>query len=288
MPPRLAEALAARLGVRVASMQRVTGGDINEAFEVRLAGGDRIFVKTHERAPTGMFPTEARGLVWLAEAGAIRVPRVVGISEPTDAVSYLALEYVASAARSPAFDERLGRGLAALHRAGAPHFGFDEDNFIGPLPQINRPAATWPAFYAESRILPQVRRAVDGGRLPREWTARFDALCARLGDLLGAAETAARLHGDLWSGNVISDEHGSPVVIDPAVYGGHREVDLAMLQLFGRPSDRLFAAYDEVWPREPGHQARVPVYQLYPLLVHVNLFGGSYAQAVDSALRSYE
>jgi fructosamine-3-kinase len=288
MGPRLAESLAARLGTPIASCRPVSGGDINQAFDVRLADGRRVFVKTHERAPLAMFETEARGLDWLAGANAVRVPRVLAVSRSGAEPSYLALEHITTAARRASFDEELGRGLAALHRSGAPHFGHVEDNFIGPLPQANSVAPAWDVFYTQSRIEPQVRRAVESGRLASSWTTRFDRLCGRFPSLLGPAEPPARLHGDLWSGNVMSDERGSPVVIDPAVYGGHREVDLAMLQLFGGPGARFFASYDNEWRREPGHEDRVAIYQLYPLLVHVNLFGGSYVHHLDSALRTYE
>jgi fructosamine-3-kinase len=205
-----------------------------------------------------------------------------------DTPAYLLLELMAGRPRRDTFDAELGAGLARLHRSGAPGFGHVEDNFIGRLPQSNTMTPTWAEFYAEQRLAAQVRSAVDTGRLPPSWTARLSRLAARMPTLAGPPEPPARLHGDLWSGNVISDEQGGPVLIDPAVYGGHREVDLAMLRLFGSPSPNLLAAYEEVWPLDPDHAARLRLYQLYPLLVHVNLFGGSYVQAADAALRAYE
>jgi fructosamine-3-kinase len=288
MGPALADALAACVGRAVIETRRVPGGDINEAFEARLDDGSRLFVKTHVDAPPRMFQREARGLRWLREANALRVPEVIAVAEATEHhPAFLVLELIASRARRATFEADLGRGLALLHRAGAPGFGFDEDNFIGRLPQPNTPASTWAAFYGEQRLLVQVRTAVDSGRAPRSWIARVDDLIARLPTLVGRDEAPARLHGDLWSGNVISDERGAPVIIDPAAYGGHREVDLAMLRLFGSPGPRVFDAYGEVWPLEPGHEERVQLYQLYPLLVHVNLFGGSYVHAADGILRAY-
>jgi fructosamine-3-kinase len=132
-----------------------------------------------------------------------------------------------------------------------------------------------------------VRAAIDSGHAPARWSRDFDRLFVRMPELTGPPESPARLHGDLWGGNVLADEQGAPCLIDPAVYGGHREVDLAMLRLFGGADPRCFAAYDETWPLAPGHEDRVRLYQLYPLLVHVNLFGGSYVQSVESALHAY-
>jgi fructosamine-3-kinase len=288
MGPTLAEAIARRTGHPVVATRRVAGGDINDTFDVRLADGRRLFVKTHASAPLGMFPTEARGLDWLRGHG-LRVPAVVAAADAAaDTPAYLLLELITGRARRDTFDAELGAGLARLHRAGAPGFGHVEDNFIGRLPQSNTMAPTWAEFYAEQRLAVQVKSAVDSGRLARSWTARLARLAVRMPALTVPPEPPARLHGDLWSGNVISDEQGGPVLIDPAVYGGHREVDLAMLRLFGSPSPDLLAAYQEVWPLDPDHATRLRLYQLYPLLVHVNLFGGSYTQAAEAALRACE
>lgn len=282
------EAVARALGARVTGASPLSGGDINDAFAVTLADGREVFAKTNPGADARMFWCEAQGLGWLAEAGAIAVPRVLAVSAPDAAgPHFLALEMLHAGRRRRDYDEVLGRELAALHQAGADTFGFAHDNFIGSLAQDNTPAATWSEFYATRRLLPQVRMAMDGGRMPREWMASWERLAASLDDIVGPAEPPARLHGDLWGGNLHADAAGNPVLIDPAVYGGHREVDLAMLALFGGVSERMYDAYDEVSPLAPGWGSRVPLYQLYPLLVHVNLFGSSYLGAVERALRRY-
>jgi fructosamine-3-kinase len=183
-------------------------------------------------------------------------------------------------------DDRLGDGLAALHAAGAPGFGYAHDNWIGSLPQSNRAHDTWAAFYAEERVLPLVRRAIDGGHAPASWAALADRLAVRLPELAGPPEPPARLHGDLWSGNVITDSRGQPVLIDPAVYGGHREVDLAMLALFGGLSPRVVAAYEARTPLAEGWKARTRLWQIHPLLVHTILFRGSYVDAAEAAMRA--
>jgi fructosamine-3-kinase len=289
MTPELRRAVATRLGREIADVRPLSGGDIHAAFRVELAGGDAVFVKSSPGAPRGMFTEEARGLDWLRAANALRVPNVVAIADE-DGPRFLALEHLAPGRPLARFDELLGRGLAALHRSGAPSFGFSHDNYVGSLAQSNRAHPTWAPFYREERLLPLVRRAIDRDRLPRSALAAFDRLFAQIETAVGPAEPPSRLHGDLWGGNLHTDDAGHPCLIDPAVYGGHREIDLAMMRLFGGFGSRVFDAYREAWPLAENHEKRVALYQLYPLLVHVNLFGGSYAgqamRALEDALRS--
>ena len=207
--------------------------------------------------------------------------------EPADAPAFLLLEFIRSARPRPEFDEQLGRGIAALHRAGAPSFGFEQPNFIGRLAQSNQPHDSWAEFYRVERLEPQLEIAARSGHAGAALRRDFERLFARLPELVGDVEAPARLHGDLWGGNLHVDEHGAPCLIDPAVYGGHREVDLAMMRLFGGFSERVFAAYAEAFPLSPGHAERTSLYQLYPLLTHLNLFGKSYASSVQQALARY-
>lgn len=280
------DAVARALGADVAAARAIGGGDINEAFRVSLSDGRDVFVKTNARAPRTMFPAEAKGLAWLAEAGAIRIPEVLAVSGENDAVGFLALELIEPGRRVSGFDEELGRSLAALHRAGAPSFGLDHDNFIGRLPQENSPCDDWPTFYRERRLGPQLRMADKRGLATEEMKRGFDALFARLDVLVGDPEPPARLHGDLWGGNLHAGGDGRPCLIDPAVYGGHREIDLAMMQLFGGFGPRVFEAYDEAYPLGDGWRDRTPLYQLYFLMVHVNLFGSGYVGSAERALQA--
>ena len=279
------ESVGAALGVAVTAARPLAGGDINQAFALTLADGRTVFAKTNADAPRSMFATEASGLAWLQQAKALRVPQVLAVAPVEhDGPGFLVLEHIEEAPRRRDFDEVLGRGLAALHRFGAPSFGLDRDNFVGRLPQENAPLPTWAAFYRARRLEPQLRRAVDRGLIPGDVRAAFDRLFTLCEALCGPPEPPARLHGDLWGGNHIVDETGSPCLIDPAVYGGHREIDLAMMRLFGGYDARVFAAYAEVFPLAPGHEERISLHQLYPLLVHVNLFGGGYVPSVAAAL----
>ncbi len=272
-------AVEAALGSRVERWRRVSGGDINQAHQAELADGRTVFVKSNERAPAGMFAAEARGLAWLSEARALRIPEV--LAEGPD---FLVLESIDVGEPCRDHDEALGRGLAKLHAFGAPGFGLDHDNFIGRLDQENAPMPTWAEFYRARRLQPQLRMAVERGLWGPSTRRGFERILSRLEELVGPTEPPARLHGDLWGGNAIVDERGMPCLIDPAVYGGHREIDLAMMKLFGGFRARVFAAYEEAFPLADGHRSRVPLYQLYFLMVHVNLFGGAYVPQVEQAL----
>jgi fructosamine-3-kinase len=285
-----ARAIEAALGAEIESASSLSGGDINAAFAIALGDGRRIFAKTNANAPAGVFATEARGLLWLKEARAVRVPDVLAAGDEAGA-RFLALELIVPAGRDRRFSEQLGRGLAALHRSGAPRFGLDHDNFIGPLPQANgavtgERAGAWAGFYRTRRLEPLLARAERRGLVSPRMRRDFDALFAVLEERVGPDEPPARLHGDLWGGNLLVDEGGGPVLIDPAVYGGHREIDPTMTRLFGGFDPRVFAAYEEAHPLAPGADERVPLYQLYPLLVHVTLFGGSYVAQVEAALEA--
>jgi len=269
----------------------VGGGDINEAWHVRL-NGEEAFVKTRPDAGEGEYALEAAGLDWLGEPGALRVPRVIEAAD-----DYLVLEWVAPGRLSADGAEELGRGLAAVHAAGAPSFGdpgFGERLGVqarfGSLRLSNERSEDWPSFYAKRRLLPLARIAGDRGALSDAGVAAVERVCARLDELAGPAEPPARLHGDLWGGNVHADAEGRPWLIDPSAYGGHREVDLAMLRLFGLPgslTERAFASYEEVTPLADGWQERVSLWQLLPLLVHAVLFGGSYRAAAQRAAEVY-
>jgi fructosamine-3-kinase len=241
--------------------------------------------------PAGLFETEARSLAALAGTTALRVPRVVAVHDSaaeSGGERWLLLEWLEPGHAERATWAQLGTGLAQLHRTRDERAGWPHDNFIGALPQDNQPLGDWAAFWRARRLEPQLRRAYDDGAFDQSEARRFDALLAALDGLLAAAaeDGHSLLHGDLWSGNLHVLRGGVPALIDPASYHGHREVDLAMTRLFGGFDDGFYDAYTEAWPLQPGHAARLPIYQLYYLLVHVNLFGASYRSNTLAALRS--
>ncbi len=286
LSPVLQLFLERELLFRTARVTPLRGGDIHDAFRLVNEEGGSLFLKSNRKALPFMFEREAEGLRWLAETRALPVPEVrgVSVSKGNEGPGWLLLEWVDPGPKNSRSDEALGRGLAALHRFQEARPRAFPPNYIGMLPQSNRLRASWTEFYAEERLRPLVRRALERRWAPPRWSARFERLISALPRLIPSEPPLSRLHGDLWSGNVLTGPGGEPYLIDPACYLGDREVDLAMMQLFGGFSSRVYAAYDEVLPRAAGAEERVALYQLYPLLVHVNLFGRGYVDMVEGAL----
>ena len=230
----------------------------------------------------GMFEREAAGLRALRATGTIAVPEVL-----REAPSGLVLEWIDVGSRTAGSERDLGRRLAALHRTTGPRFGGLDDapgGYLGSQPVDLTPTDDWATFYVERRVLPLTRRAVELGRIDPDAIGLAERAAALAADLCGPPEPPALLHGDLWAGNRLVDRAGTNWLIDPAVYWGHREVDLAMMQLFGGFGADAFAAYDEAHPLAPGWRDRVGWYQLVPLLVHAILFGGGYGRAARDVL----
>ncbi|MGW5359511.1 fructosamine kinase family protein [Actinopolymorpha pittospori] len=271
------------LDTAVVATNPVAGGDICVATRVRLGDGRSVFVKARPSAPSGFFEAEARGLEWLASAGegAAATPAVLGFDREC-----LVLEWLESGRPSAESAERLGHALALTHRGGAPTFGAPTDGFIGPLPQSNQETDSWTEFYVRLRVEPYLRMAFNRGRLEADEANAVCAVLDRIEKYAGPPEPPARIHGDLWSGNIVWALDGEPRLVDPAAHGGHRETDLAMLALFGTPHlDRLIAAYEEVFPLADGWRERVQLHQLHPLLTHAALFGGGYGSRAGHAAR---
>ena len=263
-------------GRRVVAARPVGGGCINEGWRAELDDGRTAFVKTRADVPPDEYENEAAALRWLAEPHTVKVPQVLGYSDRV-----LAIEWVDEGRLDPGGAEALGRGLAELHAAGADAFGGPKPLRIGRLELPNDPSSDWPSFYAERRLLPLT------GALEASGRQAVERVCERIHELAGPAEPPARLHGDLWGGNVLADAHGDGWLIDPVAYGGHREVDLAMLELFGAPSPRILHAYREAAALADGHEERVGLWQLFPLLVHAALFGGHYVASAAQTARRY-
>lgn len=275
-------AVAARLTGHAATAERPLSAALTE---VVLDGG-RVVVVKHDDVP-GAMRAEAAGLHWLAATGTVRVPTVHGHEG-----GWLVIDRVPPGRASADAAARFGRDLAALHATGAPAFGSPpptgpEDAYIGLAPMRNVPGADWPSWYAAHRVLPYLRRAVDDGTLRPAEAALVERVCARVPELAGPAEPPARLHGDLWNGNVLWGADGHVWLIDPAAHGGHRETDLAMLRLFGCPHlERILDGYQQVAPLADGWRNRVGLHQLFPLLVHTVLFGRGYAEQAVAAARA--
>jgi len=269
--PAVARRVEELLGAAVIAVAPVAGGDICTAHRLRLNDGRMVFAKTHPHPPEGFFESEARGLRWLTVEGGVPIPEVLAVDRDC-----LILPWVEPGKVTNEGASDFGAALAATHLAGAPACGLEADGFIGRLPLPNEEAATWGEFFAKRRVLPYLKIAVDRGHVAPDEAAAIETVTGRLGDLL-PEEPPSRLHGDLWNGNVLWGSDGRVWAIDPAAYAGHREADLAMLMLFGLPGlPRALDAYQQVAPLADDWEDRIPLHQLFPLLAHAAMFGGSY------------
>ncbi len=281
LPPLVNSQVESVLGAPVHRAAVLSGGDTSAVY--RLDTGRGPYVLKLRREPgevPALFFAEAQGLALLRDAGALPVPEVLAYGRAPGDWSYLLLSYLPPAPASPAAQKALGRGLAALHRVSATQFGGTPDNFMGPLPQANPACPTAAEFFWTARLAPQL--ALAGGRLSVAELAQFERLRERLPALI-PPEAPALVHGDLWHGNALYTASG-PALIDPAPTYSHREVDLSLMQLFGGFDDRVFAAYAEAFPLASGWQARSELWNLYPLLMHLNAFGASYLGRLRTAL----
>jgi fructosamine-3-kinase len=259
----------------------LSGGDINEVFLLECKSGKFVVKLNHTHRFPGMFKAEKFGLNLLKEANVIDIPKTFSTGSIGDR-SYLLLEYISSGEKTTNFWSEFGEKLAQLHKCSNPNFGLKADNYIGSLPQYNDHMDNASDFYIEMRLEPQFKMAADLGfalKIPNSFYPNLEKLIP--------SEPASLIHGDLWSGNFIVNAEGSPCLIDPAVAYAPREMDLAMMKLFGGFDEELFKIYHETFPLESDWRDRVEIWQLYYLLVHLNIFGSSYKGRVQSIIDKY-
>jgi fructosamine-3-kinase len=278
----LSDKLEKELFQKVTSIISLGGGCIGNAMKVTVENGTSYFVKNYSNKK--MHEAEANGLNELKTANAIRIPRVVKFND-----NFLILEFIESAPKCSDFSEKFGRQFADLHKITSSKYGYFEDNFIGSTEQINVPQnESWSEFYFENRLMFQFRLAEKNGYSTNELKSGIKDIEKIITHIIGESEEKPTLlHGDLWGGNYIVDQRGNPVLIDPAVYYGHREADLAMTKLFGGFDSKFYSAYNEEYPLKEGWEYRENVYKLYHILNHLNLFGGSYYNQAVSLIKYY-
>lgn len=266
------------------STRTISGGSINDAFQIETTEG-KFFLKLNSasRFPN-MFEAEKRGLELLGQTSFI-VPKPLAVGTHVD-TQFIITEWVEQGAPEDGFWNEFGRSLAELHLLSSENFGLNHDNYIGSLNQKNSEHENWAEFYRDERLILQMNLAEESCQLSSGMKSGFENLFQKL-DAIFPTEKPSLLHGDLWSGNMMATADGSPCIFDPAVYFGHREMDLAMMALFGGFGDAWVDAYNEVYPLESGWRERIPIGQLYPLMVHVNLFGGGYVTDVMHALNQF-
>ncbi|MFH6984204.1 fructosamine kinase family protein [Marinoscillum luteum] len=267
----------------IREIRPISGGDINEALKV-TTDQHTYFVKWNTYSEN-LFERELHGLSLLRECGCVGVPQAFKHGQIGDR-RYLVLEYLHPAPQKDHFWESFGQSIARLHQHTADYYGLDHDNHIGRLPQMNQPTSDWIDFFIENRLEVQIRLAHEKGLITTDLLGSFEKLYGQLESLI-PAEPASLLHGDLWGGNFMSGPGGEPYIYDPAVYYGHREMDLAFTRLFGGFEPDFYEAYDQQYPLEPGFEERADLYNLYPMLVHVNLFGPSYLTGIRRTLKLF-
>ncbi|MCH8246084.1 MAG: fructosamine kinase family protein [Bacteroidetes bacterium] len=287
LPLELCRGLEEDLGEKVLEDYPVSGGCIGTSAKLRTESGF-CFAKWGDFKVARTFESERSGLQLLASAtSSIRIPEVVTETRLESGAGILVLEWIETSPHTPESWSALGRGLAEIHRAQEEFYGLPSDNFIGASSQPNDRKSSWGEFFRDCRLRPQVEMARRNGVWKLDWDSDFTRLLDRLEQILPENPGASLVHGDLWAGNVLTDSKGKPVLIDPAVYYGHREVDVAMSSLFGAFGQPFYDAYAESWPLDNGFSQRRDVYNLYHLLNHLNLFGSSYASAVGTILQTY-
>lgn len=261
----------------------VGGGSINDARKIDTSAGTFFAKLNDSSAYVGMLAMEARGLNFLIEKSRFNIPKPIatGIS---DDIQWIIMEYIGHGAKKDDFWENFGLNLAKMHKHSNETFGFDSDNYLGNLPQKNDARKTWSEFYAEMRIGPQLKMAKDQGFANSEMVRQLEKVMNRV-ERYFPEEKPAALHGDLWTGNFTTDATGEATIFDPATYYGHREMDIAMSKLFGGFDNRFYEAYNAEFPLEKGWEERLPIANLYPLLAHLNIFGGTYAFQIMNILR---
>ncbi len=271
-----------------AEIQRISvvgGGSINDARRIETTKGTFFAKMNNAKEFPGMFEAEAKGLDFLLEHSEFRIPKSISTGE-TEEVQWVLMENINSTNRRHTFWEDFGRKLAKMHLETNDTFGLQYNNYLGSLHQINSPIDNWHEFFAEMRIKPQLDLATENGQAKFEMLRLFDKLLGRI-EKYFPKEPPSAIHGDLWTGNFMTDSEGDAVIFDPAVYYGHREMDIGMSKLFGGFDKRFYDAYNEVFPLEEGWEERIHIANLYPLMAHVNLFGGSYTSQVINILRKH-
>lgn len=276
----LFQSLGTQLEVR--SMQFVSGGNINNTVKLVTDQGPFFLKWNEDQDSDDLFEKEERGLSLLRHANDLATPQVLGRGK-VGLKNYLLQEFIEKNAPKSTFWEDFGHGLATQHQKTMDQFGLNHDNHIGKLPQKNEPRDNWIDFFIENRLEVQLGLAIYNRYIDQSFAKKFRTVYPQLPGML-PDEPPALLHGDLWSGNFMVGPEGNPYIFDPAVYYGHREIELAFTRLFGGFDPQFYHSYHEAFPLEPGFEERVDIYNLYPLLVHVNLFGTSYLSGVERTI----
>lgn len=282
LPNPIAGKIKKHFNTDISQVKVVRGGDINQGGQLVLENGEIFFIKWNLNSDASMFEKEAKGLKILSEADSeIVIPKVHLYGN-----TFLIMEWIEKRTENSGASFNFGRQLARLHKNSSDHFGLDHDNFIGKLHQSNHKHSTWADFFAIERLEPQIQQAIESGKIERSLFKTVQKVYSKLGRIFPQEEPAL-LHGDLWSGNYMHVRASKTAIFDPAVYYGHREMDIGMTRLFGGFSEEFYKGYEDEYPLGQGFEERVKLCNLYPILVHANLFGGSYSRQAEQIIQHY-
>ena len=281
LPTSICQKIASQNNFNLVEAKPLSGGDINDVFLLKCKEGDFVIKLNNTSKFPEMFSAEARGLQLLEKTNSFKIPQVIATAT-LENNSYLLMEFISTGEKSKFFWEEFAQNLAKLHKTSQPQFGLNHDNYIGSLPQTNQHCATASEFYISQRLQPQFKMAADKGFMFKELNAFYKNISEEIPN-----ERPSLIHGDLWGGNYMISEEGKPVLIDPATSFAPREMDLAMMKLFGGFSQEVFVHYNSNFPLKPDWENRLPLWQLYYLLVHLNLFGSGYLSRVKSIISKY-
>ncbi len=274
-----------QLSIQVKKYKPISGGDINEAYFIEAEEGDFFIKLNNAKRHPQMLEKEANGLNALNKTQTVIIPEIVEVGE-VNGIQFLLLKWIEKGEVDDKIWKDFGSSVAQMHQISQPYFGFEEDNYIGSIKQINAQSNFWEELYGNHHIQPLVKILVEQGKFKKEDIRIADHFCSKIGELF-PKEPPSLVHGDLWGGNYLISNKGKAVVIDPAVYYGHREMDIGMTKLFGGFTSRFYEAYHEAYPLEKSWQKRLPYTQLYPILVHAVLFGGHYVEEAKEILSRF-
>lgn len=278
------QSLEEKISQEILEITSISGGDINEVYSIRTSDNILVLKKNNSSDFPQMFEKEKKGLEEISKSGAVS-PRVIQYFEESG-YQYLLLEFIKEENKKQGYWKNFAEDLTKIHRVTNTSFGLEYDNYIGSLIQKNSPKTTWSTFFIENRISPLLKRAFDRNLLRKNHLDLFENLFLRLNEIL-PNESPCLIHGDLWSGNLMNKDGISPVFIDPAIYFGNREMDIAMTKMFGGFNETYLCFYQDIFPMEPGWEKRIKIHNLYPSLVHLNLFGVSYLRGIEIVINEF-
>lgn len=270
---------------KIIKSRSIGGGSINSAYYLETLDRSYFLKYNTAAAHPHMFSSEFKGLLLLSDSSTIRIPKPMHFHEGQQ-YSFILMEYIDQGKTDGQFWEDFAMQLAQMHQSSCDYFGLDFDNYMGSLAQSNQKHSSFVDFFIKQRLIPQIKMARDKGFLSSTHIRQSERLFAELPSIF-PTEKPALIHGDLWSGNFMNDERGGPVIMDPAVYYGHREVDIAMTTMFGGFAEQFYQSYHQYYPLEKNWETRLPIYNLYPILIHINLFGSSYLHPFDEVLQAF-